>query len=105
MNILDKLQKPVYGTVGLRLASYLEPFAYRRHVCGRSLFHRDYSCSLELAELVSLHYFSGWPTRYSNSRLHDFSITILKCYEDVYISSFFPRKEESGNICPRNIFV
>ena len=31
-----------------------------------------------------------WPTRYSD-RSHDFSVTIPRCYKDLYVNSFFPR--------------
>ena len=45
-------------------------------------------CSSELAELVPLPYSRGRSTRYSD-RLHDFSVTIPRCYKDVYVNSFF----------------
>ena len=46
-------------------------------------------CSSELAEQFLLPYLIGRSTRYSN-RWHDFSVTILECFSDVFISSFFP---------------
>ena len=45
-------------------------------------------CSSELAELVPLPYSRGRSTPYSD-RLHDFSVTIPRCYKDVYVNSFF----------------
>ena len=47
-------------------------------------------CSSELAELVSLSHSRGRSTRYFN-RLHDFSVTIPRCYKGVYINGFFTR--------------
>ena len=46
-------------------------------------------CSSELAELFPLPYSRGRSTRYSD-RLYDFSVTIPRCYKDVYLKSFFP---------------
>ena len=59
------------------------------YVASLSLFYRYFfgRCSSELAQLVPLP-FSRWrSTRYSD-RLHDFSVTIPKCYKDAYV---FPR--------------
>ena len=92
LELLDKLQKRICRTVGPSLAACLEPLAHRRNVASLSLFYRYYfgRCSSELAELVPLPYCRGSSTRYSN-RLHDFSVTIPRCYKDVYVNSFFPR--------------
>ena len=62
-------------------------------------FHSYYfdSCSSELAELVPLPYSQGRSTGYSG-RLHDFSVAVAKCYEDVYVNGFFI----SGNAILRN---
>ena len=49
-----------------------------------------YLCSSELAQLVPLPFSWGRCTRYSD-RLHDFYVTIRRCYKDVYVNSFFPR--------------
>ena len=38
-------------------------------------------------------------TCYSD-RLHDFSVTIPRCYKDVYINSFFPRTARLWNSLP-----
>ena len=44
--------------------------------------------------------FSGVrPTRYSD-RLHDFSVTIPRCYNNVYVNSFFPRRAKFWNSLP-----
>ena len=92
LELLDKPQKRICRTVGPSLAASLEPLAHRRNVASLSLFYRYYfcRCSSELAELVPLPYSRGRSTRYSD-RLHDFSVTIPRCYKDVYVNSFFPR--------------
>ena len=91
LDLLYKLQKRICRTVGPSLAASLEPWAHRRNVASLSLFYRYYfgRCSFELAQLVPLPYSRGRSTRYSD-RLHDFSVTIPRCYKDVYINSFFP---------------
>ena len=92
LGLLDKLQKRICRIVGPSLADSLEPFAHRRNVASLSLFYRYYfgRCSSELAQLVPRPFSQGRSTRYSD-RLHDFSVTIPRCYKDVYVNSFFPR--------------
>ena len=41
----------------------------------------------------------GRSTRYSD-RLHDFSVTIPRCYKDVYVNSFFPHTARFWNSLP-----
>ena len=92
LELLDKLQKWICRTVGPSLAASLEPLAHCQNVASLSLFYRYYfgRCSSELAQLVPLPYPRGGSTPYSD-RLHDFSVTIPRCYKDVYVNSFFPR--------------
>ena len=101
LELLDKLQKQRCRTVRPSLAASLEPLAHRRHVASLSLFYRYYfvRCSSELAQLVPLPFSWGRSTRYSD-RLHDFSVTIFRCYEDVYVSSFFPCTARLWNSLP-----
>ena len=105
LQLLDKLQKRICRTVGSSLAASLEHLAHRRNVASLSLFYRYYfgRCSSELAELVPLPYSRGRSTRYSN-RLHDFSVTIPRCYKDVYGNSFFPRTARLWNSLPIECF-
>ena len=86
-------------------ATSLEPLAHRRNVANVSLFYRYYfgRCSSELDQLVPLPYSRGRSTRYSD-RLHDFSVTILRCYKDVYVNSFFPRTARLRNSLPIECF-
>ena len=61
-----------------------------RNVASFSLFYRYYfgRCSSELAQLVPLPHSQGRSTHYSD-RLLEFSVTICRCYKDVYVNSFF----------------
>ena len=50
----------------------------------------SFSRGSPISQLVPLPYSQGRSTHYSD-RLHDFSVTILWCYKDVYVNSLFPR--------------
>ena len=84
--------------VGPVLAASLEPLTHCSNVGSLSLFYRYYfgRCSSELAQLVPLPFSRGRSTRYSD-RLHDFSVTIARCYKDFYVNSFFPRTAKLWN--------
>ena len=105
LDLLDKLQKRICRIVGPSLAASLEPLAHRRNVASLSLFYRYYfgRCSSELAQLFPLPFFRRRSTRYSD-RLHDFSVTISRCYKDVYVNSFFPRTAKLWNSLPIECF-
>ena len=105
LKLLDKLQKRVCRTAGPSLAVSLEPLAYSQNVASLSLFYRYYfgRCSSELSQLVPLPYSRGRSTRYSD-RLHEFSVTIPRCYKDVYINSFFPGTAKPWNPQPIECF-
>ena len=98
LELLDKLQKQICRTVGPSLAASLEPLAHRQNVASLNLFYRYYfgRCSSELAQLVPLSFSQGRSARYSD-RLHDFSVTIPRCYKEVYVNSFFPRTARIWN--------
>ena len=106
LELLGKLQKRICRTVGLSLAASLEPLAYHQNVASFSLFYRYYfgRCSSELAQLVPLPFPRGRSTRYSD-RLHDFSVTIPRCYKDVYVNSFFPCTARLWNSVPIECFL
>ena len=89
----------------LTLAS-LEPLAYQWNVASLSLFCRYYfgGCSFKLADLVPLPY-SGESSFYYSDRLHDFSVTIPRCYKDVYVNSFFPCTARFWNSLPMECFL
>ena len=105
LELLDKLQKRICRTVGSSLAASPELLAHCQNVASLSPFYRYYfgRCSSELAELVPLPYSRGRSTRYSD-RLHDFSVTIPRCYKDVYVNSFFPRTARLWNSLPIEYF-
>ena len=83
----------------------LKPLAHHRNVASLSLFYSYYfgRYSSELAQLVPLPYFLGRSTCYSD-RLHDFSVTIPRCYKDVYVNSFFPCTDRLWNSLPIELF-
>ena len=60
-------------------------------------------CSSELTQLVPLSYSCGISTRYSD-RLHVFSVTIPRCYKDVYVNNFFPCTARLWNFVPIECF-
>ena len=66
-----------------------------------SLFYRYYigRYSSELVELVPLPYSQGRCTQYSD-RLHDSSVTIPRCYKEVYVNSFFARSAKLWILLP-----
>ena len=78
LDMLEKLQKRICKAVGPSLTASLDPLAHRRNVASLSIFYRYYfgRCSYELAQLVPL-----------IDRLLDFSITIFRCYKNVYVNS------------------
>ena len=94
------------GYVGLLVLPLLclEPLAHRRNVASLSRFCRYYfgRCSSKLAELVSLSYSQGRSTRYSD-RLHDFSVTIPRCYKDFCVH-YFLEQLDSWNSFPIECF-
>ena len=105
LELLDRLQKPICRTVGPSLAASLEPLAHRQNVASLTFFYRYYfgRCSSELAQLFPLPFSRGRSTRYSD-RLHDFSVTIPRCYKGVYVNSFFPRTARLWNSLPIEYF-
>ena len=105
LKMLDKLQKQIYRTVGPSLMASLEPLAHCQNVASLSLSYRYYfvRCSSELAQLASFPYPWGRSSHYFHE-LHDFSVTISRCYKDVYISSFFPHRARLWNSLPVECF-
>ena len=104
LELLDKLQKRIRRTVSPSLVTSLEPLAHPQNVASLSLFYKYCfgRCSSELAKLVPLLFSRGRSTRYFD-RLHDFSVTIPRCYKDAYVSFFF-RKARPWNSLPVEFF-
>ena len=97
-------RKQICRIVGPSLAASLEPLAHRRNVARSSLFYRYYfGRSSELAQLVPLPFSRRRSTRYSD-KLHDFSVTIPRCYKGVYVNSFLPRTAKLWNSLPIKCF-
>ena len=84
LEFLDKFQKQICRTVCPSIAASLELLAHRGNVGSLTLFYRYVfgRCYSELAQLFPLPFSGGRSTRYSD-RLHDFSVTVPRCYKDV----------------------
>ena len=106
LELLDKLQKRICRTVSPSLDAPLETLAHRRNVASLSLFYRFSfgKSTSELAQLVPFPFSRGRSTRFSN-RLHDFSVTIPRCYKDVYVNSFFLCTARHWNSLPLECFL
>ena len=63
----------------------------------------DVRCSSELAQQVPLFFARRKSTRHSD-RFCGFSVTISRCYEDVYVNSFFPCTATLWNFLPIESF-
>ena len=89
------------GLLVLHLLPLLNPCLIVEMLPALSLFYKYCfgRCSSELAQLVPLPYSRGRSTQYSD-RLHDYSITIRRCYKDVDVNSFFPRTTRLWNYLP-----
>ena len=61
LELLDKLQRRIYRTIGASLVAFLEPLAHCRNVASLSLFYKYYfgRCSSELAQLIPLPFSQG----------------------------------------------
>ena len=105
LKFLDKLRKQIWRIVGPSLAASLDLLAHHQNVASLSLFYRYFfdRCSSELAQVLLLPFFRGRSPRYSD-RLHDFSVTIPRCYKDVYVNSFFPCTSRVWNSLPIECF-
>ena len=103
MELLDKLQKRICRTAGPSLAVSLESLGHHRNVSSLSLRYYFGRYSSKLAQLVPLLFSRERSTRYSD-RLHDFSVTILRCYKDVSADSFFLRTARLWNSLPIECF-
>ena len=101
----NKLLKQICRTVGLSLAASFETLAHHQNVASLSHFYRYYfgRSSSELAQLNPLPYSHGKATGYSDE-MHHFSVTIPRCYEDVYVNSFFPHTASLCNSLPIECF-
>ena len=103
--LLDKLQKRILSTVSLSLAASFESLVYCQIVTSLSVFYSYYfgRCSSDMVQLLPFPYLCRRSTLYSD-RLHDFSVTIPRCYKDVYVKSFFPRTARLWNFLPIECF-
>ena len=105
LELLDQRQNRICRTVVPTLAASIEPLADRRNVASLSLFYRYYfgRCSSELAQLVPLLFSRGRSICYFD-RLHDFSVTIPRCYKDALVNIFFPCTARLWNSLSKECF-
>ena len=99
LEFLVNLQKWICWTVSPSLASCLNCLAHHWNIVSLiSLFYRYYfgRCS---SQLVPLPFSQGRSARYSD-RWHDFSITISRCYKNLYVKSFIPGIARLWNSLP-----
>ena len=96
LDFLDKLQKGIGRSIGPSPAVQSQPSVFSLgitlldiHLNWLSRFH---ILTLEGSLLVIL------------IRLHDFSVTIPRCYKDVYVNSFFPLTTTLWNSLPIECF-
>ena len=73
-----------YLVTGPLLVASVEPLAHRGNLAGLILFYSSY----RIVGLVPFLYSCGRSSCYSD-RLHDLSIIISRCYNDVYVNSEF----------------
>ena len=87
------------------IAASLEPLVHCWNVASLSLFYWYYfiRCSSELVQLVPLRFSLERSTCYSD-RLHDFCVTIPRCYKDVCVNSSFPCTATLWNCLPIECF-
>ena len=104
LELLDKLQKRLLRTFVSSLAASLEPLAHCQNVAGLSLL--VFSIGITFVDVLQnwLHWFhflflEGF-LLVILIRLHDFSVTIPRCYENVYVNSFFPCTARLWNSLP-----
>ena len=64
LELVNKLQKLIYGTVGPSLAAFFKPLAHHQNVASLGIFYRYYfgGCSLELVQLFPLSFSLGRST-------------------------------------------
>ena len=98
LELLNRLQKRICRTAGPLLTASIEPLPFHRNVTSLSLFCRY--CfgryPSELAQLIPLPFSRERSACYFD-KLHNFSVTILRCYRDVYVNIFFLRTVRPWN--------
>ena len=80
VTLLDKLQKQTCQAVAPSLAAFFELLAHCQNVTDLQMFIWIGSAS-SISQKRSTCY---------SAKLHGFSVTIPRCYKDVYVKSFFP---------------
>ena len=94
LEMLYKLQKLICTAVGPSIAASFDLLAHHRNVALSLLCWYYFSrSSSKLAQLVPFPYSHGRSTHYCDILL-DFSVTIPRCYKEVYVNSFMSKTLE-----------
>ena len=93
--MLDELQKQLNKIVGSTLNASLEPLGHwwNKPTYFISLGITLLNCHLNRLNRIHFLILVGGPLFYS----HRLSVTIARCYKDVYVSSFFPYTARLSN--------
>ena len=99
--VVDLLKKPPGLFVFFMISSMVQPLAHHWNVTSLNLFWRYCfgGCSS-----VHLFILLLWRSTYYSVRLHDFFVTISRCYKEVYVNSFFPHTVRVWNSLPIECF-
>ena len=103
LDILYKQHRMICRGVAPTFAFSLEPLAYFWNTA--SILYRCYfgRCSSGLVKLVSHPYYHGRSTYYIDE-LHDFTVTVSRCFRDVNVNTFFPHTARLWNDFQQNGF-
>ena len=102
LELLDKLQKEICRNVMVyHLTPLLNPWLIVKMYFLYELLWQMFIS--EMTQLVPLPYSYQRSTPFSD-RLHDFSVTVPRCYEDVSVNSFFPCTARPWNSLPIECF-
>ena len=105
LDLLDRVQKRVVNLVGKELCAGLHTLSHRRNVASLCLLYKYYyrKCSSELADLVPPKRVTVRSTRFSE-QMHRHTLSLPKCRNGYYTSSFFPRTATIWNSLSNECF-
>ena len=100
-----QIHKTFFGTYVFSQLYYVKKKQSTQHLLVTSLIaQKSLSPLSELAQLVPLRNSQGSSTHFSD-RLHEISLTIPRCYLDVYANSLFPCSARLWILCLWNSFL
>ena len=106
LGILDKLQNGYVGQLVFRLLSLLNPWLVERNLASLpACLFLQLLLSQAVIHPSLLDWFCSWALRCYSNRLHDFFVSIPRCYEDIYIHGSFPHATRLSNPLPVECFL